>query len=297
MQRARRTTALILTALLSTASVVLTASPAAAVDVPSRSNGSSNTLFLVHGFDPSGEKPGTDCASYWSSARTHFKNKGWRGGIVTFGYYAGGSNCTYKYNGDRDTSITTIAKALANRIYTGYSRHGRKVDVVAHSMGGLVVRSALYHTHRGTEGFPPYLFVEDVVTLGTPHDGANSAELAACKVAYDKHRQCTQMTAGSQFLKDLPETPSKSAMGTDWTVVSSFDDNTVSEGSGLGVNAQHKIQYDERGADAINHSELKSLRSGSYRGRVRNSGAWSLWAEREAPLERARQAVALHATK
>ncbi|MFC0624057.1 esterase/lipase family protein [Kribbella deserti] len=310
MQRVRRSAAVVVTAVLALTTTLLTTTPANAEPIrpdsaspesalaaaPSRSDGSSNTLFFIHGFDPK-DASDTDCSSYWASAKRHFQSKGWRGGLVTYGYYAGGKNCTYKYAGSRQSSLTTISKDLANRIYNGYSRHGRKVDVVAHSMGGLVIRSALYHVRKGTAGFPPYLYVEDVVTLGTPHDGASTAQLNLCKVFLGSPRQCTQMTPGSDFLKGLPETPSNSRFGTDWTVVSSFDDTTVSEGSGVGVNAEHKIQYDDSGDKALDHSELKSVRTGSYRGRLKHSGSWTRWSNREAPLERARFAVYFHASR
>ncbi|MEW2077142.1 esterase/lipase family protein [Streptomyces sp. NPDC012403] len=283
--------------LLAVAITLAVAAPASAADAPSRSNSKNNVVFFVHGFDPSGAAD-TDCSSYWSSARTHFKNKDWTGGLVTFGYYSEGKNCTYKYNGTRGTSITTVAKALANRIYNNYSRHGRKVDVVAHSMGGLVIRSALYNVRNGASGFPPYLYIEDVVTLGTPHNGANGLQLLGCKAAFRGQKQCSQMTPGSVFLERLPEKPSISRMGTDWTVVSSYDDATVSENSGVGVDAKHKLQYNANGARSIDHTELKSLRSGTYLGRTKTgSGTWSGWADRGAPLERARQAVYWHSSR
>ena len=46
------------------------------------------------------------------------------------------------------------------------------VDVVAHSMGGLIVRFALA---KQSVGAWPALEVEDVITLGSPHGGVNFA--------------------------------------------------------------------------------------------------------------------------
>jgi pimeloyl-ACP methyl ester carboxylesterase len=45
-----------------------------------------------------------------------------------------------------------------------------KVNVIAHSMGGLIVREALQRTYPGL-GLDPAKFVNKVVTLGTPHRG------------------------------------------------------------------------------------------------------------------------------
>src|ERR1035437_3160715 len=45
-----------------------------------------------------------------------------------------------------------------------------EITVVAHSMGGLVTRSALYYAQQGGLRWPRYL--KNIVFLGTPHDGA-----------------------------------------------------------------------------------------------------------------------------
>ncbi|WP_345943030.1 hypothetical protein [Streptomyces sp. SID2119] len=70
-----------------------------------------------------------------------------------------------------------MAKKFANHISTNYTKRGIKVDVVAHSMGGLVVRAALHYTHKRAPGFPKKLYIEDIVTLGTPHAGINHGQL------------------------------------------------------------------------------------------------------------------------
>jgi hypothetical protein len=46
-------------------------------------------------------------------------------------------------------------------------------------MGGLVIRSALLIVQRNTPGWPPYLYVEDVITLATPHKGPKTPGPAA----------------------------------------------------------------------------------------------------------------------
>jgi triacylglycerol esterase/lipase EstA (alpha/beta hydrolase family) len=288
MQRARRSATLFITTLLAMVITLAGVAPASAAPIPS--NNRSSPVFFVHGFDPEGDTAASDCSDYWSDAIAHFKSQGWsEHGLVTFGYYSGGDreDCTYKYPGTRGTSITTVAKALANRIFDGYSSHGRKVDVVAHSMGGLVIRSALYHVRNGTPDFPPYLYVEDVVTLGTPHDGASVVQLELCKLRFQEQKQCSQMTPGSDFLDNLPETPSSGSedFKTHWSVVASFDDATVGVLSGVGVNANVKIQYE----GGIDHTELTTLRTGTFPTRVwdRNYPGWSDWKLSIPPLQTA----------
>ncbi|MFI1360931.1 esterase/lipase family protein [Streptomyces sp. NPDC020898] len=261
---------------------------------PIRSDGSGNTVLLIHGFDPDGAAD-TNCAEYWGDAITHFSKSGWNN-VATFGYYSSGpeNDCNFSYSGGtRETSITSIAKLLADTIYYSWTINNEKIDVVAHSMGGLVIRSMLYHVANGTPGWPTHLYIEDVVTLGTPHDGAAPEQVLLCRRVFLDQRQCTQMTPGSAFLRDLPETPSSGspAFRTDWTVVSSFHDFTTGGNSGVGVNAGHKIQY--QSDPKIGHSALKSLGSGSHRGKIwhKSVGAWSAWGGRAGPLEQARKAV------
>ncbi|WP_237285652.1 esterase/lipase family protein [Streptomyces niveus] len=265
--------------LLAVVITMLTVTPAGAA--PARSDGSGNRVIFVHGFAPSGKH---DCADYFRSARTHFANKGWRGNLLTFGYYSGNTNCSYNYRGDRDKSLKTVAKAFANYVYNNYSRRNVKLDVVAHSMGGLVVRAALHHSAIGTPGFPRRLFIEDVVTLGTPHAGTDFP----CQIWM---QQCLDMKPGSPFLRSLPNGMPDSDMRTDWTTVSSFDDGIVPEGSGVAGSAEHEVQYD----DGIGHNELRTISSGRHKSRIKHS-TWSSWGNRVSPVEQARLAVLFHST-
>jgi triacylglycerol esterase/lipase EstA (alpha/beta hydrolase family) len=297
MRRARSSTTLFLSALLAMAIVFVATAPANAT--PVRSDGRGKVIF-VHGFDPT-LTAAVNCEEYWSDAINYFKSQGYADNqLITYGYYSkklGSDGCTTRFTdedgkyGARNTDLTEIARNFANRVYNAYSSSphgGQKVDVVAHSMGGLVVRAALYHVSKGTTGFPPYLYIEDVVTLGTPHNGANIGQLNLCAHAL----QCRQMREGSNFFKGLPRTPSVSDMGTDWTAVSSYDDGTVSAGSGTWINAHHKTQYH---LDAgIDHTALKDLESGKHRGRVWTV-QWTIWYERPSPLETAFTAAYHHA--
>ncbi|BCJ73351.1 hypothetical protein CS0771_28950 [Catellatospora sp. IY07-71] len=279
-----RRTAAVLVSLLLAAGVTLAAqTPAHAA--PARANGQANTVVFIHGWSPDGD---ANCDAYWSAVTNQFTNAGWTGDLVTFGYYSGNTNCDILFPGDTmNTSIKAVGKALANELYSRYSANGVKVDVVGHSMGGLVIRSALTETAKGTAGYPPYLYVEDVVTLGTPHAGATFAGWCSLTLWL----QCKEMAAGSSFLNGLAARP-ESAMGTDWTVISSFDDGDVDESSGVAMNAQHKIQYD---AD-LDHTELRTA-TGSFNARYWHTATattWSAWGTRVGPLQWAKNACYYH---
>lgn len=183
MQGLLRRLTLFLSAVLALAVTMLTVTPASAA--PSRSTTNTNTVIFVHGIQGDPTKTGHDCRATWSAARNHFADKGWRGSLLTFGYYAGDTNCSHEFGGNRDTPIQDVAKAFANYVYDNFSKPSKgskKIDVVAHSMGGLVVRAALYHTGRGTAGFPDGpIYIEDVATLATPTAAApTTASAGSC---------------------------------------------------------------------------------------------------------------------
>ncbi|MEV0231900.1 hypothetical protein [Nonomuraea sp. NPDC050786] len=64
-------------------------------------------------------------------------------------------------------------------VNVGDANHaGTAVDVVAHSMGGLVVRAAEYFSSFPADThftFPPPIYIRRVVTVATPHDGLQGA--------------------------------------------------------------------------------------------------------------------------
>ncbi|MEU7331280.1 alpha/beta hydrolase [Streptomyces parvus] len=287
--RTQRRFTLLLAAALSAVLTMLAVAPAGAAGKPSRSNGAGNRVIFVHGHAPFGKH---DCTKTFSAARKHFANKKWKGNLLTFGYYSGNTKCSANVPGSRDTAIKDVAKKFANYVAKNYTAKGIKVDVVAHSMGGLVVRAALHYTHQRAAGFPSKLYVEDVVTLGTPHAGITTSRAVLC----GKARQCTDMKAGSSFLKALgskmPSTTRNGNMSTDWTTISSYDDGTVTESSGIAGTANHEAQYKA----GINHGELITTTTGSHNGRIKYSTKWSSFHKRVSPVEQARLAVYYHAT-
>ena len=194
-------------------------------------------MLLVHGYGDA--EAGKDCnGSTWKNALAHGPAS-----MTTIGYYEG-DRCDVRIgSASNETPIQDIAKNLAWYIHDT----GRPVDIVAHSMGGLIARVAVLGSAQGWDGFPPKLDVDDVVTLGTPHQGV------ARPSAHDD-RQWAQMTPGSGFLERLHE--SGLGNGVDWSLVGSRGDATVSYDSAIdkGNHADQKYGYED-----VSHTGIRTL--------------------------------------
>ena len=253
---------------LALVTVLMTAAPAEA-----RTEGRNKRVLFIHGLDASGD-PGANCAAYWNDMERKFRDWGWDMPLIELSYYRFDTNCDHTINHHgrhgrhygsghyasgghgANTNIRHLGYHLAWYIYSHYSKDGRVVDVVAHSMGGLMIRYALAQVQRGHDAFPPRLLVEDVVTMGTPHAGAKDwTELCP-------YTQCDQMDGGSTLMKWLRRYASEpdGAGGTDWSVFSAADDNNVSMESGVAMGACHKVQYVD--SSNIEHGDFMHVRSG-----------------------------------
>ncbi|MGW0277309.1 esterase/lipase family protein [Streptomyces sp. NPDC003006] len=235
---------------------------------PPRTNSTNEPLYMVKGFDPpeiNDDGPGVSCTSRWNTAERAMKRWGWRGKFVQVGFYNGDTHCnlTLARNGDgtRDLPLVELGRRLAWKIYNRDSRYGRSVDLVGHSMGGLIIRAALTGTERHMRGWPPYIYVEDAVTLGTPHYGAWISDLICSAVPIN--RQCEDMRSESVFMRWLHSTNvPKSEQGTDWTLIGSEADTDVAVGSATPVvdEAQHLVRYTS--SSNIGHSQLRTIAYG-----------------------------------
>ncbi|WP_329106203.1 hypothetical protein OG792_00315 [Micromonospora sp. NBC_01699] len=156
----------------------------AAPATPGRSDSRTEPVYFVHGYDKDAD---TNCQSYWGAAMTEMRRWGWSGPQHTVGYYTNDTSCNVTLaRSGTNTHIKDLGKKLANEIYNRYSKRGKSVDVLAHSMGGLIIRAALTGTANREAGFPPYLYVEDVVTLSTPHKGAAGFTRACNSIQYGR---------------------------------------------------------------------------------------------------------------
>ncbi len=142
---------------------------------------------------------------------------------------------------------------LINWLWDTYSSKGKTVDIVAEGSAGIVVRYALQLAGKSPDATfkNEPLTVEDVITIGTPHQGSH-ALAADCPDAERCRELDPDSPVGPAFLKQLAPNP-QGVGGTDWTVIGSTRDELVSSGSALGMDADHKALYEK---PLLKHAEL-----------------------------------------
>ncbi len=218
-------------------------------------------VILIHGFQPrtapSPLGPTTDCKAYFEGPsggvktylqETHSINNAqvtWSGPIHYVGYYNNdafspdncdvdlrqqASHCTSYYAGNDGTNqedIRHLGCEFAWYLWTNYSSKHQTVQIVAHSMGGLVMRWALYAAQFDNR-LPHDLLVQNIVTFDTPHGGVPPGfALFACGGCV----QGAQMFQGSPFMNELyagsdhngahysAQSPQSASIGTTWTMM------------------------------------------------------------------------------
>jgi hypothetical protein len=277
--RAWARVALVMTAV----GAVLGSGGAASARTGDRSDDRSKPVLMIHGYNPFDN--GADCHLFdplrntlvnqglaiekWVTVKYHAKDFGC--GVDIHGYRKTGLTVSQGHNHHYGTTPTTYKECrhatvngVANRhltttcmehygyhfawmIWEKYTRHGVTVDIVAHSMGGLITRYALGRVEQRHADFPSHLLVEDVVTMGTPHGGTGWSN--ACG-----DPTCIASRPNSAFLNMLNSThrpyfrhPDPAPAGgdrTDWTVMGAWDDGVVDEWSGVAMTiADHRVQY------------------------------------------------------
>jgi len=111
---------------------------------------------------------------------------------------------------------------------------------VGYSMGGLIVRGAVYGAQKGEAGFSAPVNVSDAVTLGAPHNGA-AWYSNACLWG-----QCSSLAPGSTDLNWLNQNgnPQGSA-GTTWSAFGSYNDDVVPWNSAIymSIPTDHKVVF------------------------------------------------------
>jgi hypothetical protein len=261
---------------------------------------STCTVVFVHGY----ARGGAATASYedWTPIRDYYLTHGYDE-FQMVDYYGGACDSTSSAtsHGSHDTWFSTphfsgsgcaagssivhethsymehLAYHLAWWFYDTYGT--KKIDVVAHSMGGLLVRYALTMVAMKDPNFPPALNIEDVVTLGTPHKGSSWA----CWGDTTQEIELCPSSGLMKWLKANAQDP-QGATGTDWTLIGADDDDAVSPSSATGMTANHKVEYpnDTGGTanTAYEHSDYYQDDSGAADGDADfqdNDGAWFSW--------------------
>ncbi|HEU5438342.1 MAG TPA: hypothetical protein VFU88_03550 [Ktedonobacterales bacterium] len=235
-------------------------------------------IIFVHGYNNSLGCPSVDEAM-WNALKGDLVEDGWTGPKRAVGFYSCdknvasndwidqyGSHSTYyatspcspvcstheygtsgHLSHNRNTDLRHLAYHLAWFIYQNYSKHGQNVQVVAHSMGGLIVRWMLYaEQNNSTIGqglFPPKLLVQDVYTISTMHNGVIYAFAGSTW-------QAEQMQSGSSFINAINATSSgrdpQATNGTDWTTMGNYPadaDFVVGDTSAMHMDGGHKLLY------------------------------------------------------
>ena len=239
--------------------------------------GQPSPVLMVHGAEVT-PPSGVDCATTWDDLKRFLRDQGFADRpLLTISYYEQDANCDRSINDatgshgqsyfdaygthsggagghTANANIEHIAYHLAWFIYDNYSTFDAPVDIVAHSMGGLITRYALGEVDAENPAFPPTLLIDDAITLATPHGGARPAPLLWC-AAFRPNRQCSQMRAGSSLLRTLEARAwnPQGAQGTDWTALGSDADQNVAADRAVGTSADrsrnmyfgacHKVAY------------------------------------------------------
>jgi Putative serine esterase (DUF676) len=219
-------------------------------------------VILVRGYAGWKNCPGTDVTrAYWGDAILKFFEVGWQADVLALSYYKcdsdgvdmtgygpavpAGATPTVTATSPRvaytaDTPMRRLAHDLAWFVYDEFSKQGVPVDLVGFSMGGLLVRYAIYRVTARDPDFPPLLTVPRVVTIATPHAGLPDASTCG------PTRQCRAMVRGSAFMNDLVKhaLDPQGRGGTAWTLTgSSSKCDLVSASSALAMPAAERVRY------------------------------------------------------
>lgn len=217
-------------------------------------NSKSRVVLLIHGYEFSSA---INCPPYFSGmkeaiAAKRFEATGKKNIVKTVGWYGENTHCDEYIVGSRNndvrTRIDTIARELGRHIRQNYTMETVTVDIVAHSLGGLIVRKML-------ELMGDDLWVEDVVTLGTPHAGVppgSGITSVGCHLPKDK--QCKEASSVSGFIRNLSHNP-QSVVRTAWTIIGSKKDEIVGPDTSVRMN-----QGDESRPEVVKYQYPASYR-------------------------------------
>ncbi len=256
--RKRGLTALAVVAALLASAMV--AQPAGA-----RTDNKSKAVLFVHGYNPTSNS--TDCGGDFDTMIGQLRSEGFTGPMVRVGYYSGDVNCDVNlrsYGSFSDSSSwKAIAKAFSTYVYNTYTSKGIDVDVVGYSMGGLIGRGAVYGAQKAESGFSAPIAVEDVVTLGTPHNGA------AWYSNLCLWGQCTSLKPGATDITWLNGNGNpQGKYGTEFTTIASNGDSVTPTASGLymTIPSTNKVTYanvPHTGSTNYMHNSAVVTRSGN----------------------------------
>ena len=168
---------------------------------------SPNTyVILVHGYSP-GDTSGTPSSGTWTCGvnfESQLISAGYTVGVVSYyGEFTITFSNGYTYTnssffGTANTPIQNIGAQLGMAMSRVFTSGTTSLDIVAHSMGGLVTLYALEHYYN------PYISLKNVIFIASPFGGSPFANVAQYLglsgiVGYEAY----QMVGGSSFLTGL----------------------------------------------------------------------------------------------
>ena len=134
--------------------------------------------------------------------------------------------------GTTNDHIARLGCLLAWLIFDHYTLQGQPVNVLAHSMGGLIIRYAIGATNAGVANFPPQrLLVANVVTVATPHqglpdNGTPASYYEAAVILDGNSNELSDMDASSGLMSTLGGSAYQQPQGltgTYWTLMGASD--------------------------------------------------------------------------
>jgi hypothetical protein len=263
-----------------------------AIVYPIAPTGPRPTVLLIHGYGFFNACPADDGAQKWGTVVPFLHAHGWQD-IQTVGYYSCDTNqdvyidnfgrfpetdsrnhaeyyatspcacASHKQAEDgrlshtKDTDIRHLAYHLAWYIWDTYAQFSQPVDIVAHSMAGLIVRWMLYAMDNpqtvGQGLFPPRVFVPQVVTLSAPNAGISV--IGEVVPTY----QAKEMRPDSAFMQEVnaQALDPQGAGDTDWTLIGNYPadrDLVVTAASATAMDHVHRIVYFD--ASTYTHNDI-----------------------------------------
>jgi hypothetical protein len=211
---------------------------------------SSWPVVLVHGFSSTSSD---DCQAEFPQVKAYLAAHNWTGGVISVGYYSADTNCDTSIvnwsalhdpidhcaldyevagmDGTNNEDLRHVACELDWYLYDNWWVHGWNVDLVAHSMGGLIARWGMAASGGS---LPTVRYTQDIFTAGTPHEGL--AQILPCGCV-----QAQEMFTTDPFIQALQtsgQNPQGTA-GTTWTMIGSYCDGTTA----IGMDGGHKVRY------------------------------------------------------
>jgi hypothetical protein len=173
------------------------------------------------------------------NAAHHGNHAGWYGGSGEHSAHTGRNGVAGAQVHDLDTDIRHITLHVAWYVHDHFGASSITVDMLGHSMGGLLMRYAIAKSGSGAP-WPAKLRVEDAVTMGTPHGGLGTSW---CKLSpWSDVRQMCSDSSFITWMKSYAQDPQGNG-GTDWTLMASDCDGWVAWNLAVDMNAAHKAVY------------------------------------------------------